>query len=179
MESVWTWAVGLLLGLWFAASVAQQIWPESLSRNLSNIALGLIPRWRFFAPNPVRDDTHIVFRDQCGGTWNGWQVLTPAAGPRGWRWIWHPQRYPIKAASDLANSLRLSMSRSRDCPEGVLLSSPYLGILTWVVAQPAPADVTYRQFAVVTSRGFSGDAQLDVLFVSEPHRVDPRVETRA
>jgi hypothetical protein len=120
-----------------------------------------------------------VFRDQRSGQWCGWQALTPAAARRRWRWIWHPQRYPIKAASDLGNSLRLNLGRHREFPSCIVFSGPYLGILHWVAAQPAAADVTHRQFAIVTSRGFASHETFDVFFVSEPHCVDDRFDACA
>ncbi len=172
MEKLGTSAVAILLGVWFLASIVHQVAPVWLARRVPNDLYGLLPRWLFFAPNPARDDTHVVYRDRSRGQWGPWQALTPATGSRRWRWLWHPQRYPIKAASDLANGLRRSMIRHREAPRAIVLGNPYLGLLHWVAAQPVEPGVSHRQFAVVTSHGFADEEALDVLFVSEPHRLD-------
>jgi hypothetical protein len=173
METLWTGVVAIVLGLWFVASVVHQVAPLWTTRFVPHELFGLLPRWLFFAPNPARDDTHIVYRDRRHSEWCSWQVLTPAIGTRRWRWVWHPQRYPTKAATDLVNGLRRSLNVHGDEPRAILLSNPYLALLHWVTAQPLEAGVTHRQFAVVTTRGFADEEALDVLFVSEAHRLTP------
>jgi len=55
----------------------------------------------------------------------------------------------------------------------VLLSGPYLAILTWVMASRQPGTLNLkRQFAVVGTQGFESERRLEVLFVSEAHRAD-------
>jgi hypothetical protein len=172
-EAIWTATVALLLSLWFAASIVYQISPWWWQRVVGSDLFGLLPRWNFFAPTPAREDTHVIYREQCDGQWSAWRALTPATSRRHWRWLWNPQRFTRKAASDLANGLRRSAARFQETPRAILLSNAYVALLHWVMAQPATADVTQRQFAVVTSNGFTSDHQLKVLFVSEPHRVEP------
>jgi hypothetical protein len=173
METLWTCAVALLLGLWFLASIVHQVAPVWLSRFVPSDLFGLVPRWLFFAPNPSRADTHVVYRDRRESGWGTWQALTPAMGDRRWRWVWHPQRYPTKAATDLVNGLRRTINLHREAPRAIVLSNAYLALLHWVAAQPVKAGVTHRQFAIVTSHGFAHEEVLNVLFVSEPHRLTP------
>lgn len=172
MDTVWTTVVAAVLGSWLAASVVHQVSPRWWAGRIRSDVFGLLPRWNFFAPRPVHDDVHVVFRECRGGQWSAWQALTPAASPRAIRWIWNPQRYTRKAATDLVNGLRRSMARFDATPRAVLLSSSYVGLLGWVMGQPGAADVTHRQFAVLTSSGFGPEQKLNVLFVSEPHSRD-------
>jgi hypothetical protein len=172
VEAIWTAVVGVVFAIWFAASVVHQLRPHFWRRAIGRDLPGLLPRWNFFAPRPAHEDTHIVYREQHDGGWSDWRALTPAIGMRRWRWIWNPQRYPRKAAVDLADGLRRSIARFERHPRAILLSNSYVGILQWVMRQPADRGVTHRQFAIVTSRGFGSEQTLDLLFVSEPHSLD-------
>ncbi len=172
MGAGWDTAVGVVLALWFVASVVHQVSPEWWRRRVRSNAFGLLPRWTFFAPNPAREDTHLVFRDRQGDHWSPWQALTPAPAVRRWRWVWNPQRYARKATVDLANGLRRQRLRHAESPRALLLSHSYVGLLRWVASQPATAGVTHRQFALVTSEGHGTDQRLELLFLSEEHRLD-------
>jgi hypothetical protein len=156
----------MILGAWFVGSVVHQLGLIRSDR------FGLIPRWTFFAPNPGREDTHVIFRDKENGRWCSWQTLTPAASRPAWRWLWNPQRFPRKAAADLANGMRRSASHLKEVPRALLLSNSYVAILRWVMEQPRSRESTHRQFAIVTSRGFAEQQHLDILFLSEPHIVE-------
>jgi hypothetical protein len=170
MEALWTVIVAGVFVAWFAASVVHQFSPAFWRRAVRSDVYGLLPRWTFFAPNPAREDTHVVYRDLTDGRWSEWQALTPAATSR---WLRNPPRYPRKAAIDLANGLRRVTSRYGATPRAILLSNPYIGLLHWVIAQRASRGATHRQFAVVLSTvvAVEDEPDMNVLFVSEVHRV--------
>jgi len=172
MASIWNYIVAVILSLWFGASVIHQFSPNWWCRLVRSDLFGLLPHWSFFAPNPAHEDTHVVYRDLQNGEWCAWIVLT-ARGNRGrWRWFWNPNRYPRKAANDLINGLRRSGQKLEHSPRSIILSNSYVGLLQWVAAQSRNPGVTHRQFAIVTSNGFGSERPLDLLFLSESHRVD-------
>lgn len=172
-EAIWSATVAALLAAWLVATVIQQFSPEWWTRLVPGDGFGLLPHWSFFAPNPARQDTHVVYRDLQAGSWRDWHVLTSGPSARTWRWLWNPARLPVKAATDLSNGLRRAAEKLQGEPAAFMLSSSYLCLLHWVSAQPRERDVTLRQFAIITSSGFAERRTLTVLFISEVHRVEP------
>ena len=163
--------VTAVLASFFAASVVHQLRLPGWWRVARYDALHLLPRYSFFAPNPGRHDTHVVFRERRDGHDGPWQQLQPGYVDRRWRWLWNPNRFQRKAVSDLANAVLEIAGRHPGDPRVVLLSSSYVSLLTWVMAQPGDSPVaTHRQFALVGTHGFDGDRQLEIRFVSEAHR---------
>jgi hypothetical protein len=171
MTYIWSVAVIAILVLFFLASVIHQLRLGAWSRIDRYDAFHLLPRYSFFAPHPARHDTHVVYRDRIKGIDGPWLQLQPSHIDRRWRWVWNPNRYQRKAVSDLANAILADARQSADCPRVVLLSSPYVSLLYWVMAQPpSGSGVTHRQFALVGTHGFGDTRQLEVRFLSEVHR---------
>jgi hypothetical protein len=175
METIWALAAGVLLGTLLAASTLHQLRPRWWNPVARLDALNLLPRWSFFAPNPGRHDLHLVYRDFQAGKRGPWQPIRLDATPSRWRWCWNPARYPRKAMLDLANWLLQAAKTHADQPRAVMLSGPYLGLLSWVMAQPASQTEprpSHRQFAVIASQGFGAERRIEVRYLSEIHRVE-------
>lgn len=171
MIEPWTIIVTAVLGLFFLASVLHQLHLNGWWIVSRYDVFHLLPRYSFFAPNPGRHDTHVVYRDRIAGQNTPWRQLQPGYIDRRWRWIWNPNRYQRKAVSDLANAVLQVARRNPNESRIVLLSSSYVSLLVWVMAQPPLGDQpTHRQFALVGSHGFGEARQLDIRFVSEVHR---------
>jgi hypothetical protein len=163
----------VVLSLWFAASVVHQFRFAAWQRLARIDILNLLPRWTFFAPNPGRTDFHIVFRDFAGDSPGEWRNFLSLPRPNRLRWLWNPDRFVAKAASDAIVALQAAASTKSMSERSVLFSGPYLAILTWVMApRDKCAAVGKRQFAVVGTQGFGKERRLEVLFVSEAHRAD-------
>ena len=132
--------------------------------------LGLIPRWSFFAPNPGRHDIHLVFRDWIRDEPTEWHELDLGSLNSWTRWIWHPERYAFKAVADAAGGLAMASSAARETEaRSVMLSTPYLRLLSWAMSQPVPPASTARQFAVIAAQGFGQTQTLELRFLSEKH----------
>lgn len=171
MESIWTWTAAIVLGGWLAASVVHQLRPRWWSRIARHDAFNLLPSWSFFAPNPGREDLHLVYRDRSGDGPGPWRLLDPGADDVRCRCLWNPARFPRKAVHDLANGLLQAARANAGAPRVALLSGSYLAVLHWVMSQPAAAAATtHRQFALVASAG--SERGLTVRFVSEEHPLD-------
>lgn len=163
-----------VLGVWFVASVLFQTPLRRYLGPFRRDPFALVPGWTFFAPNPAQEDAHVVFRSKVHGIWGPWRPLTVAPPGVGLRTIWNPSRYPRKAATDLVNGVRSTLWRVADAPSAVLISTPYLGLLAWVIRQPHETGLEARQFAIVAGEGRDSMAgvPLRIEFVSVAHRVD-------
>ncbi|GAA3673056.1 hypothetical protein GCM10023081_09270 [Arthrobacter ginkgonis] len=170
LEAIWGLAVAGFLCFWFGVSAFHQFRPHRWTRLMGHDVLGLIPRWSFFAPNPGRHDIHLVFRDWILDEPTEWQELDLGSLNSWTRWIWHPERYASKAVADAAGGLSMASAAARETgARTVMLSTPYLRLLSWAMSQPVPPDSTARQFAVIASQGFGPTQTLELRFLSEKH----------
>jgi hypothetical protein len=169
MDHCWTVVVGFAFGSWFALSIISQFRPSWWNRIERHDIFALLPQWSFFAPNPGTHDIHLVFRDWCGSAHHPWVAIQPQQA-KPWRSIWHPERFERKIVDDLANSLKECSHSTRDSPETLILSSAYLILLHWTMAQPREnLQATHRQFALIRSCGFSPSRKIAVELVSDVH----------
>lgn len=155
--------------VWWAISACNQFRAGAWTRRLrQHIPLGLIPLWTFFAPNPARTDSRLIWREEGDGEWDGWQEVHLGFAP-GWkRWLVNPELILNKAIADLVNSLRLSQTH---LDRSVVLSSAYVALLSIVLNQRRRAGSLSIQFAILrTATGIEG-RRVDVAFVSEIHDV--------
>ena len=158
---------GLAFALWFAASVAAQVPAEWARRMRSFDAIGMLPSWGFFAPNPVRTDCHLVYRHVLGsGDVTDWTEAFVWRAPST-RWLWNPDRRVEKAISDASSHLG-----RRDDLAGVQWSTPYLLLLNHVSGLPRMQGAAAVQFALLGSFGHASARQPFVRFVSDCHPLD-------
>jgi hypothetical protein len=156
-------AVAAALGVWLLASAVGQL-PGPLSRWIrERDAVGLIPSFSFFAPNPASTDCCIVYRHVLAdGQVTGWTSAF-VWRPVPWRALWNPDRRAEKAISDATSAL----ARYAD-QRGVRLSVSYLMLLNYVAALPRSAGAVGVQFALVGAAEFS-ELPPFVRFVSDTH----------
>jgi hypothetical protein len=154
---------------WWVASAVNQIDSGALTLRLRrHIPFGLLPLWTFFAPNPAKADSRLVWRVEGGSGWQLWQELHFGFAPARSRWLVNHRLVQNKAVTDLVNSLH-RVPRSAMVGRTALLSSAYLALLGLVVAQPRPVGCTSIQFAIVNSSRSSSSRQVEVVFLSEVH----------
>jgi hypothetical protein len=161
-------ALAAVFTVWWAISAANQYrvgaWTVRLRRQ---IPLSLIPLWTFFAPNPARADSRLVWREEGDDGWGGWRELHFGYAPVRSRWLVNPELIQNKAVTDLVNSLL------RVRPEGdertTLLSAAYVTLLSLVVAQPRAAGCAAVQFAIVRTSRVTRERRVAIAFVSEVH----------
>ncbi len=165
-----------LFVVWWAVSAVNQIGFGRLTRGLRRrLPLGVIPFYTFFAPNPARADSRLVWRAGDGFTWDGWQEVHFGRTPPAVRWLVNPHLVENKAVTDLVNSLhRLPPGTVED--RTALFSSAYLGLLGLVEPQARRTGRPEVQFAVVETAWGGRERSLRVVFLSEAHAVgDGRV----
>ncbi|HEX7176983.1 MAG TPA: hypothetical protein VF240_17120 [Pyrinomonadaceae bacterium] len=160
--------IAAIFAVWWAISVCNQFrsgaWTLRLRRH---IPLGLIPLWTFFAPNPARADSRLLWREEHGNEWGVWRELHFGFAPASSRWLVNPELIPNKAVTDLVGSLLRVRPKRED--RSALLCSPYLTLLSIVLAQFRRTGCSSIQFAIVrTSTDFPA-RRVEVVFLSEVH----------
>jgi hypothetical protein len=166
-------ALAVVFTVWWAISACNQFrsgaWTLRLRRH---IPLGLIPLWTFFAPNPARADSRLVWREEHGGEWGGWRELHFGFAPVRTRWLVNPEITLNKAITDLVGWLLQTRAEWED--RSALLNSAYVTLLSIVLAQSRRTRCSSIQFAVVRTSRSALTRRLDVVFLSEIHAVaDP------
>jgi hypothetical protein len=168
VENGATVAISIVFAAWWVISAFNQFYSGAWTRRLrGHIPLNLIPLWTFFAPNPARADTRIVWRLEDADGWRGWREMYFGFSPQWRRWIINPELILNKAINDLVSSL----AANRDDPSGrgVLFSSGYLTLLSLVAAEAVSERHKAVQFAVVRTAAGAVERNLNIVFVSEAH----------
>lgn len=180
IDAALTGAVAAVLCAWFLASIPTQFrwrWWESLSRH---DALGLLPRWTFFAPNPGRHDLHLLVRDWIDGEPSPWREFERLPPPPLVRALWNPGRFARKTITDVGNAVVRSAAGRVDAAEenakAIQLHAAYLEILGWVTAAGRHERAVgvgeergERQFALVRTQTDQPGRRLQVVFLSFLH----------
>lgn len=136
--------------------------------------LGLIPSWTFFAPIPGTSDYRVVFRDFCeSDICSSWAEIDLYSTRRFFRWIWHPAKHRQKCITDTIQFLMTELGRrhSDDSDDGIILSWGYLQLLRLVNESPRSDESTFRQFAIVSTKGFKEPRNMNVVYISRRHRL--------
>ena len=155
-------------------AAAQRLWrTRPLQWLKTRDAFALIPSWTFFAPNPGVEDTRILWRERFfDGSTSPWHEL---AAPRGGlvRAVWNPEKRARKAITDTGPALARRIGKQ---PKNklILLSIPYLMLLSYVTSQPRSPLGEARQFMVVRTKGADQDEESEprVILVSHWHAID-------
>ena len=166
----WT-VVGLLLLCTLACQRPKWDWQRALKyRDVG----AMIPSWTFFAPNPGRTDTRLLWRElRVDGSSSLWhEVLPPTGGML--RSVWNPNKRQSKLITDVGPMVLRQVRRN---PESsmALISVPYLVILHRISAEPVTAVCVARQFLVVQTTGVEvATGEFTPLVLSRWHAVEGR-----
>ena len=108
--------------------------------------LGLIPTWTFFAPNPVRADHYLYYRDHNKDAVSPWRRAFSADRRRIVDPLWSPLRREEKVITDAMFHL---MDVATVLPKMRLhFSLPYLALLTYVTGLFHDEAATATQFLI-------------------------------
>jgi hypothetical protein len=166
----------LILGLWLAVSVVNQLCPgrSRLSRRLAEAVARydvcfLIPDYRYFAPDPPAYDLDIVYRDRLvDGSLTPWRPIVRSSRTP-WRAMWNPAKRKGQVLSDrsrrLLRQIRWS-ARGVGRVAEVLRSDEYASLVRCVTAASHSRHTCHAQFAVVVSTGFDTRTRATPAFVS-------------
>lgn len=129
---------------------------------------GLIPDWRFFAPEPGKLDYHLLYRDRLAdGTVSDWKEVKVDSPRRWFGFVWNPFRRDRKGLFDIVGEIgRLARS---DGPTAVKGSVAYLALLTYVSARPRLPGCVIVQFCIMVSDPLRPDQEPQLALLSEAH----------
>jgi len=160
--------LALLLAAWWALSALNQFrsgaWTARVRRRIPGV---LVPSWIFFAPEPPRSDSRLVWRNEVDGRWGEWDELDFGFAPVARRWLFNPEVIEYKAVSGLSDAL-LSLGSVLG-RRGFLLTSSYVALLSILVSRSPARRSTGIQFAVVRTNIAPHGRRFEVAFVSEIH----------
>jgi hypothetical protein len=168
-----------LLALWFLLSVLVQFRPVAGVGRLvvwvkSRDVLALIPAWTFFAPNPGTRDYELLYRDLLvDGLYTPWKEVERPVGSFT-RALWNPAKRRQKAVVDLCSILIRMASRTKTelGAKQLVISVPYLNLLTYVSKLETSPLSAYRQFLIATTFGYHSDKKPEICYVSNLHALD-------
>ena len=141
------WLVVSLLGLWFAATVAYQIWFLPLLPWVRRFDIfRVLPSWRLFPS--IFKDLRLYYRDRNdSGTISEWKLIPMLRSRKPWRALWNPDLiYPdaqLSYMEFLVAILGLPFPPDHDKIQ-LSVSARALGIIA--ANQPAADRAITRQF---------------------------------
>lgn len=171
------YAILAVLAVWLIASIMAQSRESRLLKTRWRDFLGLLPNYRFFAPEPISFDHKIVYRvlvnDLEAGPWS------PLSIPPRHRhsWVWNPHQRLATGVNDVVNLL-FRYAQDPFWLSRLHVSLPYILILNHLSALVrvecretiAASEKVAIEFAITRAPGFENNQEL-VVFKSYAHRV--------
>jgi hypothetical protein len=162
-------ALACFLGGLFVLIAVRQVSSQQYHRLTGWDIAGLLPVWRFFAPEPGRFDYHLLYRDKLRNElitpWREIQTTTSCGSLRA---IWNPSKRSNKALVDIVSDLAREWNEVDD--GRIMYSVPYIALLNRVSNLPRLQDADGTQFAVFVSPGLTGQSA-ELLFASNFHSI--------
>ncbi|MCU0115130.1 hypothetical protein [Curtobacterium poinsettiae] len=156
-------------------TVLGQVPSPAFGRARAGDWFGLVPNWRFFAPNPAQHDFSVYVRPvrPVGEPEAPWTRPRVVAERRLHHSVWFPGRRADKGLFDLCSDFLPLLDGDR--PERIETRPVFRVLRAWVVADllAAGADRTPHQLALVRFAGADDTIEPEVLFVSSPFAVEP------
>jgi hypothetical protein len=159
----------LVLASLLAATVAISHPVRLFNRISRSNQFSLVPNWRFFAPEPVTLDPHVIVRllrhGESPTEWRGVEFIVERnAG----QFVWYPEGRRKKALLDICAELGSVMNEGA---HSVHRSTAYRLLLEHVrdgIPASDRAEFDSFQFAVVRTGGYQADVEPDVQVISPP-----------
>jgi hypothetical protein len=165
--------IGGFFVAWFIVCILAQFTEDTHEWMPHLSAIGLIPRWAFFAPRPGMDDTYLLYRDRDeAGTFGTLTCLTMPETRHWFHFVWNPKKFHNKVIMDLMSSLAVQkrqISEEGGHERSLILTVPYMALLHFVMRMPHDQTAMARQFVIVHNRPYMAGSHLVVDFVSEVH----------
>jgi hypothetical protein len=163
--------IGDAVAIALAAHVALTVFENSPDAKISfgsrSKLLARLPQWRFFAPNPGVENTHLMYRTGEGERWGEWEEK-PFVNSLPWCAIaWNPGSRAPKALFDTVQQLQLmaglgvSYDWATKTPAYLLIRDVVRDLCT------EEDDIRSFQFMVLTSRPGDVWSTMQPVLVSE------------
>ncbi len=120
-------------------------------------------------PTPGAFDFYLLYRDQLVTHELTEWIEIPLIVTRPWyAFVFNPGRRSAKAFMDVISDFT---RQSKDHPESIVGSMPYLTLLHHVSAQPSTELSTHRQFLVLVESAETDEAQPQLMLSSDFHEI--------
>jgi len=159
--------------VWLFISACYQAEIKWCMRLKTRDRFSLIPRWTFFAPNPISSDYHVIYRDRMeDGTLGPWKTSEALASRNALlAALWNPRKRSRKALTDWMRNLKRVVRRSRGRENVVRMSFPYIALLYFVSHLEHDESSCSTQFAVVQTFGHHASRASRLILHSEFHEL--------
>lgn len=159
----------LLLLIWVTLTLIYQFNVKLVERLKIGHFSFLIPSWSFFAPNPGTKDDYLILIDRV--LFDKSVLLPKQRGSV--VFFWHPDKFEQKILTD---SIQLFAHAMEDLKTNKLeilqFSTPYLVILRMATWYAAKMNIEEFNFIVAQKQILNESSELEVTFVSKPHRCE-------
>lgn len=131
--------------------------------------LARLPQWRFFAPTPGVDNTHLMFRSRThpDDDWSQWEELPMHTGTPLTALVWNPGTRAPKALFDCTQHLRMMGGQGLSWPT-VTDAPAYRTVEHAVRVASRQRGAADAQFMLVASRIGDEESVMQPLLVSDP-----------
>lgn len=163
-------AVSVGFAAWLVASVFSQHPLRSFDRVRSLDKLGvLIPDWRFFSPEPVKEDYVVLFRfeDLEGGISPWRRAAEPAKKRKIYHGLWYPEQRYNRGLMSLCEMIIGDISSGTYLPGRSITPSQLISVL--IEARMSQLNLKHSgsyQFAIATEAEYDPKHESAFLFVS-------------
>lgn len=160
--------------IWLIATVICQFEEWKITSAIRTFdPLNLIPLWTFFAPNPGKQDYHLLYRDkEPGGTIGDWVEVDMHEERYLFSFIWNPDKRDKKVLSDIVQDLIVTIrsDNGERNKKYLIVTLPYLAVLKVVCTKERTSVKTaYRQFMLAGSHGFKSTEAPEFILLSMFH----------
>lgn len=171
--------VVLALGLWITVTALSQHPQRAFDRFRDYDPTSVyLPNWRFFAPEPARNDYEIGYRvKHVNGEVSAWSPARSFTERKPHHLLWFPKRREDKAVFDVVSRLLMDL-RARG--EGLVHSIDYRLLRNHVKrhVREVESQVAGFQFCFARSEGYA-EGDLEVLFISPYEPLDESAQIGA
>ena len=130
----------------------------------------LVPKWTFFAPNPLTVDICLLYREINFEGEKGPFIEYPLTVREGTKNIFfNPKKRAKKSLQDLVRSLSRSYQKGLISEKNMKFSIQYISILNYLTTLKKSSETKYVQFLLVKTSGLIKLSSVELILVSDIH----------
>lgn len=167
----------LFLITWFTLSVFYQV-PFMKNKLRKFDFFKILPTWTFFSPNPIKHDSHLLYRDRNENKITKWAEIDIVKKNNFISTFWNPEKRVKKNLLSINNSfseqILLFKNKNDRLPTAKDLenTNAYKVTMSIVLSEKAISTESIdRQFMIIKTYGFICNQEFEVLIVSPFQRL--------
>lgn len=165
-----TVTIFLFYGFWGVLSLVCQGNHPIVKSIKSHDVFGLIPNFKFFCPNPVRNDYHLYYR-KCNALngWDQWEEICIPKRHRIFSMLWNPGKRERKVFTSAIRKIKTTYKNKPERVKGPV----YTFFLKYILQYASAGDTDSVQFKITTRQDLNKKSEESVIFVSAIHFLSP------